>query len=462
MPPRRKFFSRPWETLLLLVVCLLGWLGFAMVTSALHLRQGLDPLPALPGALVPPSIVAVVLLGLHLLLQRRQVQVEQLLLPIVGLLVTVGAIMIWRLRPPEIIWQQLLRGFVPGAALIALLILRPRLLERIRTDWAIPISLGGLGLLVLTAFFGVVDESGARLSLKLGPLPAVQTSEVIKLALIIFLAWYIEREGEEAEGRARPLLGWLRLPAVRYFIPGLLYVSLATLSLVRMSDFGAILILGSLFVAMLYAGFQTRLFLTVFGIGLGLSLLVGLVLALTWQLPAVVQQRLAAFANPWSNEPLLIDGLPTGITVAEGPGYQLQQSIYAIVAGGLTGAGLGFGYPGYVPLAHSDFIFAAILEEMGSLVGLALLVLFIILLLRILRAAALLPAEQVFERLLLTGISVHLFIQLFIMVGGTLNLLPLTGVTVPFLSQGGMALLVNLAEIGLVLAAALRLKVSAQ
>ncbi|HXV42104.1 MAG TPA: FtsW/RodA/SpoVE family cell cycle protein, partial [Anaerolineae bacterium] len=266
-----------------------------------------------------------------------------------------------------------------------------------------------------------------------------------------------ESEGEEAEGRARSF-GWLRAPAISYFIPGLLFVFLATLALVKMSDFGAILILGCLFVGMLYAGFQTRIFLTIAAIGLGLSLLVGLVLAFTWEVPAVIQQRIAAYINPWSNQPLLIGGQPSDITIAEGPGYQLQQAIYALIAGGLTGTGLGFGLPNNIPLAHSDFIFAAILEEMGAVVGLALLAFFVILLIRILRIGIMLPPGQVFERLLLVGISIHLFIQLLVMVGGTVNLLPLTGVTVPFLSQGGIALMVNLTEIGLVLAVAQRLE----
>jgi cell division protein FtsW (lipid II flippase) len=112
---------------------------------------------------------------------------------------------------------------------------------------------------IATAIFGVVDETGARLALKVGPLPPIQTSEMIKFALVIFLAWFIDREGEQVEGRARVVLGWLRLPAIRYFIPGILFVSMATLALVQMSDFGAVLILGFLFAAMLYAGFETRL-----------------------------------------------------------------------------------------------------------------------------------------------------------------------------------------------------------
>jgi cell division protein FtsW (lipid II flippase) len=289
----------------------------------------------------------------------------------------------------------------------------------------------------------------------------VQTSELIKLALVIFLAWYIEKEGEEAEGRARPLL-WLRVPGVRSVSPGVLFVSLATLALVKMSDFGAVLILGCLFVAMLYVGFQTRIFLTVAAIGLALSLVVGLVLAFTWEVPAVIQNRVAAAVNPWSTEPVLGGGQADSLTIAEGPGYQIQQAIYALIAGGISGTGLGFGSPNNIPLAHSDFIFAAILEELGAVVGMALLGFYIILLLRILRVALMLPPEQLFERLLVVGITIHLFTQVLVMVGGTLDVLPLTGVTLPFLSQGGVALMVNLAEIGMVLALAQRLEAPAR
>jgi cell division protein FtsW (lipid II flippase) len=453
----KGIFSRSIEAISLTVVFLILLLGFMLVTAAEQVQQGLNPLPALGGALLPPLLVGASLAGLHVLLQSRRMQVEQILLPVMGLLIALGLTMIWRLRGPEGVWQQLARGFLPGVIVIAVLVLRPQLIEWIRRQ-AIPISVVGLILPFLTALFGVVDETGARLALRIGPLPPIQTSELIKVALIIFLAWYIEREGQEAEGRAKAFLGWLRLPAVRYFIPGGLFVALATLALVQMSDFGAVLILGVLFVGMLYAGFETRIFATIAAIGLVLAVLVGLVLAFAWEVPAVIRYRFLAFRNPWSAAPVMENGLPTGITISEGPGYQIQQAVYAVIAGGITGTGLGFGSPGYVPLAHSDFIFAAIVEELGAAVGIAILILFAVLLLRVFRVSVLLPRGQVFERLLLVGIGLHLFTQVFVMVGGTLNLIPLTGVTIPFLSQGGMALLVNMAEIGIVLAIAQRLE----
>jgi cell division protein FtsW (lipid II flippase) len=387
----------------------------------------------------------------------RRVSVDPLILPITGLLFMLGLVMIWRLRGEVGVWQQLTRGFIPGIVLSGILIVRPRLIERIRR-WAVPISMVGLLLPVATALFGVVDESGARLALKLGPLPAIQTTEMIKVTMLIFLAWFIEREGQAAEGRAHTILYLGRLPAPRYLIPGALFVGAATLALILMSDFGAVLILGFLFVAMLYAGFETRIFGTIAALGLGLAVLAGLVISQTWEAPTVIQNRFLAFRDPWSTQELLVNGQPSGITIAEGPGYQIQQSIYAAIAGGVSGTGLGFGTPEFVPLAVSDFIYAAILEEMGSAVGIAILALFVILVLRILRIAVMLPADQVFERLLLVGIGIHLLTQVFIMVGGTLNLFPLTGVTIPFLSLGGSALMVNLVEIGMVLAVMQRLE----
>ena len=155
---------------------------------------------------------------------------------------------------------------------------------------------------------------------------------------------------------------------------------------------------------------------------------------------------------------ITMDGQPTGITISEGPGYQIQQSIYAVISGGITGKGLGFGSPDYVPLAHSDFILAAIIEELGAVIGVAVLILFGVLVLRIFRLVTLLPSGQVFERMLLVGIGIHLFSQVFVMAGGTLNLLPVTGITIPFMSLGGAALLVNLVEIGIVIAIARRLE----
>ena len=456
---QHRAFSRPIEALLLLGVALAAFLGFTMAHVTSQLAHESRPLSGLGIAWAPPLALTLGLFALHFTFVWRRIDAEQVILPILGLLLSIGLLLLWRLLPPWATWQQITRGLIPGFVAIVLLVSFPTWVERLRHDLPVTTSIAGLVLLVATAFAGVRDEAGARLALKIGPLPAIQTSELVKLSLIVFLSWYIESEGAAAHGRVWSL-GPLRLPPVRYLIPGTLFVSLATLALVKMSDLGAILILGALFVALFYAGFERRIFLTMAAIGLALSFAVAIVLASYWQPPAGLQQRLAAFRDPWSEEPLLIDGQPTGVTIAQGPGYQIQQAIYAIVDGGITGTGIGAGTPENVPLAHSDMIFAAVAEELGAMGALAVLACFGIMLLRILRIAMLLPAGQVLERLLLVGIAAHLFSQVFVMVGGTVNLLPLTGVTIPFLSQGGVALTVNLLEIGLVLAIAQRLRVS--
>lgn len=445
-----RIAGRTLEGAALLVGMAVVSLGFFSVSAAQAVLQGQDPVSALPGAVTPLLVIVVSTLAFHFWLRMSKLRSEPILVPAVFLLFVIGVTMIWRLRGADGVWQQLTRGYIPGLIAAAVLIARPQLVERIRR-WTLPISLIGLALPFLTAVFGVVDETGARLALKLGPLPAIQTSEIIKLTLIIFLAGFIDREGQAAEGRGRPVFGWLRMPAIQYLIPGALFVALATLALVQMSDFGAALILAVIFVTMLYAGFETRVFVTVAGAGLIFGLIAGLILSQVWEVPAVIRYRFMAFLNPWSNEMITVNGQPSGITISEGPGYQIQQAIYAVIAGGLSGTGLGFGSPYYVPLAHSDFILAAILEEFGSIVGIAMLVIFAIVFLRIFRVVLLLPRGQVFERLLVIGIGAHLFVQVLVMAGGTLNLMPLTGVTIPFVSQGGMALLVNLTEIGIVL-----------
>lgn len=445
MRQRFRIVWRFYELILLLLVFVIGGVGFVSVAVAEQVQNGADPEPFIRPALLPVLVIAAAFLAIHAALSIRKITFEQTLLPVTALLFVIGATMIWRLRGTDGIAQQFTRGLIPGALIAIGLVAWPRSIEHLRR-LSVPVGLIGLGLLILTGAFGVEDETGARLALKIGPLPPVQTSEIIKVALIVFLAWYIEHEGRTAEGRAHTLL-WFRLPALRYLAPAALFVGAATLALVAMSDYGAVLILAILFVAMLYTGFETRIFVTISALGLALALLVGLILNHTWEIPATIRYRYLAFQNPWSSELM-----PNGITIAEGPGYQIQQAIYAIIAGGVTGAGLGLGTPYFIPLAHSDFILAAIIEEMGSAVGIAVLVLYAVIVMRIVRVALLLPREQIFERLLLVGIAVHLFSQVFIMAGGTFNLFPLTGVTLPFLSLGGVALLVNLVEIGLVLA----------
>ena len=164
--------------------------------------------------------------------------------------------------------------------------------------------------------------------------------------------------------------------------------------------------------------------------------------------------RWNAFRDPWSHELSYTYNQPIYMS----SGVQLQQGIYGTIAGGVAGQGLGFGRSRFIPLALSDFILAAVSEEMGLVVVLPLLLLYLLLFWRILRIALILSNGQIFEKILLLGIAMHLCLQLVFMAAGTWNLFVMTGITVPFLSKGGVALAFNLAEIGIVFALALRME----
>src|SRR6266849_4542529 len=157
-PPARPA-ARQTEALLLVAVFIAAWLGFLLTSLGAVIRYGQPLFATVLPALVPPILLALLFGGLHIVLRSRQAKMEQLLLPVVALLSAIGLVMIWRLRGGSGAYQQLLRGFLPGAAVIGAFILRPRWVEQIRR-WTLPVSLLGLGLSLATAFFGVVDETG--------------------------------------------------------------------------------------------------------------------------------------------------------------------------------------------------------------------------------------------------------------------------------------------------------------
>jgi cell division protein FtsW len=149
----------------------------------------------------------------------------------------------------------------------------------------------------------------------------------------------------------------------------------------------------------------------------------------------VVQTRLAVWQDPWSD--------------AQGAGYQPVQGLLAVGAGGVLGTGLGFGEPVAIPAVHTDFVYAAAAEELGLAGATGLLCLYLVLALRGFAVAV--AARDIFERLLAAGIALAFAVQTFIIVGGVLKVIPLTGVTLPFLSYGGTSLVVSAAAMGLLL-----------
>jgi cell division protein FtsW (lipid II flippase) len=394
-------------------------LGVGLVLLALERRQVLE-WQTLTGA----GLFAAALGGTALWVRWRLPAADPLLLPVAAVLAGLGQLMTSRLEPSlgprQGIW--VLAGL---AALIGVTLLAsPSQLRRYRYTWA---TLGVLLLLVTMVFGSDPNGSGARLWLVVGPLN-FQPMELVKLLLVVFLAAYLE-EYRELLALAGRRLGPLWLPPVPYLAPMLVMV-LAVLSILAIqSDFGPALLLFTVMLVMLYAA-SGRLSYVM--LGLGLLLVAGAAAATAVQ---HVRVRVTNWIDPWSQ--------------ATGSGYQLVQALYALASGGVLGAGLDAGSPRYIPAVHTDFVIAAIGEELGLVGSLAVINLFVVFTLLGLRVAV--RARSGFNALLATGITAVLALQALIILAGTLKLIPMTGITLPFVSYGGSSVVVNFLLVGLLL-----------
>lgn len=357
---------------------------------------------------------------------------DQLIFPIVVMLSCLGLLVSQRLGAGvsgEGFWsslsqRQLVYLLIAFATLWTTVSLVRHLnwLKRYKYSWAI----AAVALTVVTMLVGTDLGSGARLWIDLGPV-TVQPGEVVKVFLVLFLAGYLDDYRELLSGSYR--LGPLLLPPLPYLIPLITMWGLAVLMVVVQNDLGNALLLFSIFLAMLYVA-SGRLLYVVTGLG-AFSLAVYIALHLFPR----VKQRVAIWLNPWAD--------PTGI------GLQPVQADLAFAHGHILGTGLGFGFPGVIPAAATDYAFAVLAEELGSLGSIATIALYIVLILRGLMIAA--QLRQSYARLLTVGLVSVLGIQTFIILAGTVRLLPLTGITLPFISAGGSSLVTNFAIIGLIL-----------
>lgn len=375
---------------------------------------------------VPAGVLAGCTGSCAWVLHRRLPGHDRLLLPLVSMLVGLGLAMVARLAPPAFLTRQLAWLGLGSAALLAVAVVPRQLrwLRRYRYTWL----LAGLGLLLLTLVLGVNPSGvGARLWLGLGSF-YFQPSELLKLLLIVFLASYLgERHQVLVEVEVR--LGRWRLPHPAYFGPLLLMWGFSLVLLVWQRDLGAALLFFGVFLGMLYAATgQGRYVLA------GLILL-GAVSAVGYYLFDHVALRVDAWLNPWSE--------------AAGRSFQIVQSLLALASGGVLGQGLDQGLPTAIPVVHTDFVFAAIGEELGLLGALGVLICLALLVGRAFRIA--LRARRPFDQLLAAGIGTLLGLQSLVIVTGTLKLIPLTGVTLPFVSYGGSSLLVSMIMVGLLL-----------
>jgi cell division protein FtsW (lipid II flippase) len=409
------------ELVNLLLVGLLTAAGFAAVYIA---RSDVVSTASLSYA----AFFLALFVAAHLVLRFALPHADPYLLPLAGLLSAVGLTMIYRIDPDLALRQGLwvVIGLSAFAGLIVFL-KDHRVLDHVKYI----LGLTAIVLLVLPALPGLGRTiNGASLWVDIGPI-VFQPGEFAKILIVIFLAGYLRDNREMLSMGA----GRYGLPSLKYFGPLLVVWGGAMLVLFQTNDLGSGLLYFSIFLAMLWVATARWPYVAV-----GSALFAGGAYALYHVVPHV-QDRVSIWLDPWQDP---FD-----------KGYQLVQSIYAISGGGLFGQGLGRGIlltpeqNPYIPYLETDFIFAAIAQELGLAGAAGLVLLYVVFLYRGFRIA--LMAADGFSKLLAVGLTAAFAIQAFLIIGGVTRLIPLTGITLPFVSYGGSSIVANFVLIGLLL-----------
>src|ERR1700687_4255525 len=372
-----------------------------------------------PQQLVIPVSYVVIAFVLHFFLAARGIRGDQVLLPIAAALTALGLILVERLASDLLLQQLSWTLLAAGAVAAAILIPRDlTALSRFKWTWAL------LGVLLLVSpVFPVIgrEVNGARIWIGVGSV-TFEPWEAVKILLGIFLAAYLE-EFREVLSQTQRRFGPIPVPPLPYFGPIVAMWAIAMLVMVFEKDLGATLLFLGIFLAMLYLA-TGEVFYTLIGI---LLMLAGGFVA--YHAFGHVAARVDVWLRSFSDD-LRFDA-----------GYQLVQGLFALANGGLFGAGLGNGMPERIPVVWSDFVFDAFAEEVGFAGALALLSFYLLFVYRGMLIA--LRAPTPFLQLLAGGLSFIVAIQTLVIVGGNARLIPLTGITLPFVAYGGSSLVTN-------------------
>jgi cell division protein FtsW (lipid II flippase) len=380
---------------------------------------------------LPPDLWAILgavfglLVVAHIAVRVLAPRADGTLLPIVAVLNGIGFITISRLDRELARVQSLWIALGVGAFVLTLMLVRRvSTLERYRYTFLFV----GVVALLLPLVPGLGYEiNGARLWVNLGPIN-FQPGEAAKVLVVIFFAAYLVDKRELLAAGTRRL-GRMRLPDPKHLGPLLLAWGVSIIVMVRQKDLGSSLLFFAVFAAMLYMATERVVYLLA---GLGLFVSGALV---AYQIFDHVQVRVSTWTNPWP--------------VADGDGFQITQSLFAFGTGGFAGTGLGLGSPEKIPNAATDFVFSAIGEELGLLGTMAVLIAFLLLVGAGFRVAV--QADRPFSQLFAAGLTAILGIQTFLILGGVTRLIPLTGITLPFISYGGSSLVANFVVLALLL-----------
>jgi cell division protein FtsW (lipid II flippase) len=397
-----------------------------VVTGAGYVLLLLAERPDIPADL---WVFLLAVLGLyvvaHLAVRRFAPRADPTLLPIAFLLNGIGYVTISRLDRDLARVQAVWTAVGIGAFVLTLVVVKhARTLERYKYTFL----LLGVAALLVPSLPGIGREiNGARLWVRAGPIN-IQPGEAAKVLLVVFFAAYLVDKRELLAAGTRHL-GPFRLPDPKHLGPLLLAWGFAILVMVREKDLGSSLLFFAVFAAMLYIATE-RLSYLVVALGLFLA---GAYIA--YQLFGHVQDRVSSWIDPWS--------------VSQTTGFQLVQSLFALGSGGFAGTGLGLGSPQKIPNASTDFVLSAIGEELGLLGTVAVCMLFLLLVGSGFRIA--IQTERPFAKLFAAGLTIIIGVQTFVIIGGVIRVIPLTGVTLPFISYGGSSLIANFVIIALLL-----------
>jgi cell division protein FtsW (lipid II flippase) len=377
----------------------------------------------------------------HIAVRKLAPYADPLILPCVALLNGIGLVMIYRIDlakteaalqsnqqwenavPKQILWTTI-------ALVMFLVVLYVIKDHRTLTRYAYTFGLVGLFLLALPAVLPSVVAptiNGAKIWLRL-PGVSIQPGEFAKILLLIFFAAFLVSKRDLFIAAGRRVLG-VDLPRARDLGPILFCWGVSVMVLVAEKDLGTSLLFFGTVLVMLYVATERGIW-----IGVGLALFVGGCLV-AYQLFSHVRVRVATWLDPFADY--------------NDTGFQIAQALFGLGTGGVGGTGLGSGRPDIVPYANSDFITAAIGEELGFIGLAAVLMVYMLLAMRGLRSAV--AVRDTFGKLLGGGLSFALIMQVFVVVGGVTKLIPLTGITAPFLSAGGSSLLANYVLVALLL-----------
>ncbi|MEW9121077.1 MAG: FtsW/RodA/SpoVE family cell cycle protein [Thermotaleaceae bacterium] len=324
---------------------------------------------------------------------------------IMGMLISIGIIMIYRISPTfgfrQVIWF--------GISMIAYFLFYLGI-KNIKgwQNWTKYYAAASLVLFLLTLILGT-RVKGATNWIRIGN-HSFQPAEIIKLLFIFFLAAYYTKKEKLFN---------------KYYFLGIVYGHMAFLFIQR--DLGTAMLFFLVFITIFYIYEENRKLIVYNLLGAGIASF------FSYLLVNHVQIRVETWINPWRS--------------IDSKGYQITQSLFAIGSGGFFGTGIGLGHPEFIPEVHTDFIFSAICEEMGVFGGIAVIMLFLILVYRGFKIA--LNQQDKFFRIVAIGTTAMLGFQAFIILGGVIKVIPLTGVTLPFISYGGSSLLSSFAALGI-------------